>query len=256
MAKVKEYHRPTSVAAALALLGRPGVTSVALAGGTQVTPQLVDSDYAIGTEVDAVIDLQAVGLTQIERQGDRLTLGAMVRLQTLVESDDVPPLLREMAHREGPNTLRQMGTIGGLVASSNPESECLAALLLFDAEVQIQGRSGETHMTLADFWAQGRAALAGGLVTAVTIATTGQTASDRVARTPADTPIVAALARRTDDGNLRLALCGVAATPCLVRPEAVADLSPASDFRGSSAYRRQMAIVLSRRVIEQVTALK
>lgn len=253
MSKIREYHRPTSVAAALALLGRPGMTSVALAGGTQVTPQLVDSDYALDMAVDAVVDLQAVGLTGVERHGERLTLGAMVRLQTLVETAEAPALVREMARLEGPNTLRQMGTIGGLVASGNPESECLAALLLFDAEVQIQGRSGETRMTLADFWAQGSAALDGGLVTAVTIATTGQTASDRVARTPADTPIVAALARRTDDGNLRLALCGVAATPRLVTPEEVATLNPAGDFRGSSAYRRQMALVLSRRVVEQVT---
>ena len=252
MSKIREYHRPTSVAEALALLGRPGMTSVALAGGTQVTPQLVDNDYATGTVVDAVVDLQAVGLTGVERHGERLTVGAMVRLQTLVESEEVPPLLREMAHREGPNTLRQMGTIGGLVVSGNPESECLAALLLFEAEVQIQGRTGETRMSLADLLAQGRAVLDSGLVTAITITTTGQTASDRVARTPAGVPSVAAWSRRTDDGKLRLALCGVAATPCLVDPAEVAALNPAGDFRGSSTYRRQMAITLSRRVIEQV----
>ncbi|MCE7985730.1 MAG: hypothetical protein DYG89_31515 [Caldilinea sp. CFX5] len=253
MARVKEYHRPDSVTAALTLLGRPGVTSVVLAGGTQITPQLVASDYAADTEVDAVVDLQAVGLTQVECHGDRLTLGAMVRVQTLVETADAPALVREMAQREGPNTLRHVATIGGLVVNGNPESECLAALLLFDAEVQIQSRSGEKRMGLADLLAHGRASLDGGLVTAITITTTGKTASDRVARTPADAPIVAALARQTDDGNVRLALCGVAATPCLVNPDAVAALTPPADFRGSSAYRRQMAVTLSRRVIAQIT---
>ena len=72
------------------------------------------------------------------------------------------------------------------------------------------------------------------------------------ARTPADTPIVAALGRRTDEGALRLALTGVAATPVLVDADHLDALDPPGDFRGTPAYRRHLAAVLTARVAEEL----
>ena len=93
----------------------------------------------------------------------------------------------------------------------------------------------------------------GGVVTAVSLNIIGKTASDRVARTPADKPIVAALARLGDDGKVRLALCGVNNMPVLVDPDNVkAAINPPHDFRGSTEYRRQMAATLTQRVLSEV----
>ncbi len=77
----------------------------------------------------------------------------------------------------------------------------------------------------------------------------GVTASDRVARTSADKPIVAVLGRKRPDGRTLLALCGVAATPILVEPDQLSSLNPPADFRGSSEYRREMAVLLAGRVL-------
>jgi CO/xanthine dehydrogenase FAD-binding subunit len=76
----------------------------------------------------------------------------------------------------------------------------------------------------------------------------------RTARTRADRPIVAAVARRTPDGQRRLALTGVAAVPVLVAPtpDAADGLEPPGDFRGSTEYRRALAGVLARRALEGV----
>lgn len=248
MNQLKAYHRPASVEEALGLLARPNVHTAVIGGGTQTVPRLDES-------LDEVIDLQNVGLADISLTGSGLTLGAMVRLQTLVDDERLPDLLREAARREGPNTLRHAATVGGTIVSASPESELLAALLVFEATVTVQTSQGPKNIPLAGFLKDVSAALGGGLVTSISLITTGRTALERVARTPADSPIVAAVARLAGDNQLHLALCGVAPTPVLVDPNTIeAALTPPDDFRGSTEYRRQMALILSRRVIAAVTA--
>lgn len=245
MPQLKAYHRPANINEALRLLADHPNTIV-VAGGTYITSRLND-------RVDEVVDLQAVGLTNVDYTGKGLTLGAMVRLQTIVDDKRTPELLRQAARREGPNTLRNSATIGGVVAGAHKESELLAALLVFDAQVRIQTLNETKNIALADFLVDVPAALSGGLITSISLATMGKTASARVGRTPADAPIVAALARQTDDGSIRLALCGVANTPVLVDPNNVkAAVNPSGDFRGSTEYRRQMAATLTNRVLREL----
>ncbi len=247
MPKLKAYHRPSRLDEALKLLSRPNVATAVIAGGTYLTAHLGDS-------VDEAVDLQALGLTQIHLSGDRLSLDAMVRLQTLIEDSRIPSWLHEAAYREGPNTFRHAATIGGVVVGAGAESELLAALLVSEAQVQVQSVRGSQQIPLADFLSNVPAALNGGLVTAVSAATGGESASARVARTPADSPIVAAVARRDAHGKIHLALCGVAATPILIEPDQVAGLTPPADFRGSSEYRRHMAITLAGRVMAELNS--
>lgn len=249
MPTLKTYHRPTSVDEALNLLVRSGVSSAVIAGGTYANAHLDES-------IDEVIDLQAVGLDELTVAGNRLSLGAMVRLHTLVDDERVPPLLRELAHREGPNTFRHQATVGGIVVGAEAESELLAGLLVHETEVTVQSAAGSKMLPLADFLADVPAALEGGLITAVSVAIAGLGASARVARTPADRPIVAAVARVDATGQPHLALCGVATTPILVTPDPdqlAPTLTPPADFRGSSDYRRQMAVTLSRRVLGELS---
>ncbi len=244
MTLIQAYHRPHSVEEALALLARPSIITAVLAGGTHLT--------AHTENVDEVVDLQAIGLDGIDWTGSQMTVGAMTRLQTLVETADAPALLRQAAHREGPNTFRNQATIGGVIAGADPESELLAALLVLEAEVTVQTLAGSRTLALSAFLPDVRAALAGGIITAISLATAGVTASDRVARTPADKPIVAAVARKTPEGRILLALCGIASSPILVTPDQLASLDPPADFRGSSEYRREMAILLAGRVLGQL----
>ncbi len=91
------------------------------------------------------------------------------------------------------------------------------------------------------------------LVTSVSVAVDGQGAIAATGRTPADVPIVAAVARRTGD-DIRLALTGVGPYPLLVdAADPTAGLEPPGDFRGSADYRTHLAGVLSARVIEELS---
>lgn len=241
--KVTGYHRPTTLAEALELLARPGARVIG--GGITVaaTP---------GAEPVEVIDLQAVGLDRIEWHHDRLAVGATVTLQQVADDPAVPPVVREAARREAPSTLRTLATVGGCVAGGSWDSELLAALLAHDATVELTGTGGTGHLPLSGLLAD-PARRAGAVITTVTVDPTGRAAAARTGRTPADRPIVVAVARRTPDGTRRLALAGVAATPVLVDgPGALDRLDPPGDERGSGPYRRALAAVLAARAEEAI----
>ena len=242
MTQIKTYHRPQTLPDALSLLAQPGAAP--LAGGLGLIPANADTH--------TVVDLQALGLDTIETANDRLTLGAMTRLQDLVDSDLVPAGLRQAAHRAGPNTFRNMATLGGILAAGDWETEFLAALLVFDTHVTLATPDQDHTLPLPDFLANRSAYLANALIIECSLAADGATAAAQVARTPADTPIVAAVARKTDDGALHLALSGVALTPILVAPDQLDALTPPADFRGSADYRKTMAHTLAQRVIAEV----
>jgi CO/xanthine dehydrogenase FAD-binding subunit len=53
-------------------------------------------------------------------------------------------------------------------------------------------------------------------------------------------------------GTTRLALTGVARRPVLVDPDALDELEPLGDFRGSPEYRRALAQTLAARALEEL----
>ena len=244
MAKLQGYHRPKSVQEAVALLTRPQLETAVLAGGTYLTAQLTG-------DIDEVVDLQEAGLGHIHLEGRRARIGAMARLAEIAGQPELGDLLPAAAQRELPNTLRNAATIGGIIAGRDWESELLTTLLVVDAIVSLAGPSGEREQPLMDYLQQPHPAAT--LITAVTISADGHGAAARTGRTPADKPIVCAVARVGHSGMLHLALSGVAATPVRVAADAVALLVPPDDFRGSSEYRLHLAQVLSARVIAQVS---
>ncbi len=236
--QIETYHRPSSLEEALVLLGEGD--GAILAGGTSLV--------ASGTAA-TVVDLQDVGLDAITLEGDRVWIGAMARLRSLVESDLVPALLRDLARREAPNTIRNAATIGGTVATRDPASELVAGLLVHGAELTLvapgSARSLPLHEYLEDH--------PFGVITQVSVEIGGSATAARTGRTPADRSIVAAVARRSDDGAVRLAMTGVAATPLLVDPVDIDELVPPGDYRGSTEYRGHLARVLAARAVAGLT---
>ncbi len=200
------YYRPTNLAEALRLLAQPD--TVPLAGGTQ----LIAADIT-----DAVVDLQDLGLNQATLEGETLQVGATMTLAelTTVLQEEAPSspasLLLKAIQQAGPNTYRNAATLGGTIASRLVDSELLAALLVLDASLVLVTPE-PVSLSLVDYL--GAAERPFGLITNIDIPwQTGQFASERVARTPVDYPIVSVTLWLPEGGSPQLAATGIAALP-------------------------------------------
>jgi len=236
---ITEYHRPLTLDEAIALVADP--RAVILSGGTTANAEPDGS-------ASVAVDLQALDLSGIDTDTNVVRIGATTRLQDIVDSDEIPTLLRDLARREAPNTIRNVATVGGTIATTDPESQLLTGLLAYGATVTVVG-DGSTSEHSIDELLGSASLLDGSIITSVSVPTGGTAAADRTARTPMDQSIVMAVAHRGSDGDVRLAVSGVAPVPMIVAPEELEALDPPSDFRGSTEYRRQLASVLAGRVL-------
>jgi CO/xanthine dehydrogenase FAD-binding subunit len=250
MAILSDYYKPTSISEAVQLLKRMDLQLRPLAGGTSLVGQLETRQLR---DVDGVVDLAGLGLSYIESNADEIQVGAMTTLTDLVEHETAGALaggiLRRTVHYEGPINLRNAATLGGIVAAAAMDSELYAALLALDASIVTSDGESESITTLASRTPPLPAGEAGrgSLITEIRIPLAELTSGHaRIARTPMDRPIVAAVAV-AGDGVERVALCGVSSRPILDGET----LAPVSDFKGSAEYRQTMSEVVRRRALSE-----
>ena len=268
MAILAEYHRPKTLNDALDLLADRTARRLPLAGGTHLVGALETRQRR---DVDGVVDLAALELSCIRQVGSSLRVGAMTTLTELVEhpqcADLAAGILPATARFEGPQNLRNAATVGGLVALAEPDSEPFATLLALNASVVAVDKDGnESHRMLEDFTLSNPRSSQGPiLITEIQLPLVHAVAGHaRIARSPMDRCIVAAVAVAAANGDLsrsgissggnradstRTALCGVDTRPRI----AGGPLLPTSDFKGSGEYRLAMAEVVGRRARTDAT---
>ena len=252
---ILEYHRPTTIKEALQLLNRSTPLTRPLAGGTLLNRP--------GSEAIAVVDLQALGLDTVELRGNSLRVGAMVRLQTLLDAAESGEGLKEAIRHEAALNLSQAATLAGTAAAADGRSSLLAALLALDAGLEIRhAEAGTSRVDLGD-WLPVRGARRGELITAVELPLKARLSYHYVARTPEDLPIVGVAVAQWSSGRTRTVVCGWGKLPCLALdgPEAggieaavSSAASEASDAWASSEYRQAAAAILARRALEDIQA--
>jgi CO/xanthine dehydrogenase FAD-binding subunit len=284
---LREYHRPLAATSGqrqaldrvLGLLARRAVHTAVLAGGDAL---IGSADPAL----EAVVDLQGTALDTIATEGTSLAIGAMVTRSQLAADGPVTQLyhgiVAEGARRWGGSLQRNRATVGGAVVVAASNDPLVAALLACDAMVIVYGQEGWSEIALNDFIPQ-RAALLGAphLVTGLSIpsaaAGTGA-ALATVARTPADAPILLAVARLSVDKGIcqaaRLVVGGTSRTPerlvavenelqnaalaqsslAAAATRAAERVRPDSDILATAEYRRAMVAVLGERALQQAWA--
>src|ERR1700744_977768 len=113
-----EYHRPESLAGAVADLAKPDAK--ALAGGMTLLPTMKQRLASAA----ALIDLKNVReLIGVAREGDNLVIGAMTRHAAVARSNVAQAAIPAVAKRAGgigAPAVRNMGMIGGSIANNDP----------------------------------------------------------------------------------------------------------------------------------------
>lgn len=277
------YLEPADIDEALELLARYGDEAKGIAGGTGLVnlmkQRLVQPTYLIGLR-------RLAGLNSLSYDG-ALRIGALCthrKIETSSLVQDHAPLLIETFRHVASVRIRTIATIGGALAHADPNQDPPPALIVLDARVRVRARQHAREVPIGEFFrgyyetVMAPDELIAEVIIPPPPAGSGTAFIKFLPQTRDDYATVAVAARVTLDGDyiaearvalgaaaatpLRAtavedALRGQAPTPTVLREAAalVADaVDPTSDFRGSAAYKRDMAVVFVQRALTQATA--
>ena len=257
------YARPRTTDEALGLLAehegaRP------LAGGQT----LINVMKARAAAPDVLADLNGIAeLKGIELGSDgTLEIGPMTTTSELIAAQEARarPILAEVCSQIADVQVRNRGTIGGNICSSDPTNHLPPVMVAIGARMTIAGPSGERTVPADEFFLGVYMTAVGPseLLTKVTVPPGRSDGFSSVAVGKDGTCIVNAAA--SANGELLVVLGCVGAVPEVVRPgEAdpnavrsavqAAALNPPSDVHGSSDYRRALVEVVAVRAAKQAT---
>jgi carbon-monoxide dehydrogenase medium subunit len=260
-----EYAVAASVDEAAEHLRRYGEDAKVLAGGQSLIP-LMRLRLA---QPSALVDIGRIaGLDGIRRENGTLVVGALVRHVDIPASEVVRsslPLLARIASDLGDNQVRNLGTVGGVVAHGDAAGDYNALALMLDAEIVTSKR----RYRAADFYRDvfTTALEPDELVTEVRFpVATGRHAYLKFRRRLFDWAIAGVAVQQTDSGwrigyvnlgNTPRRGTGVeqalaqGASPADAATQCGAAIDPIDDVRASATYKRSLAATLTRRALEK-----
>ena len=147
-----EYFDPQTTSEALDLLAQYAEDDAkVLAGGQSLVPLM---NFRLA-KPKWLIDINGIAeLDYIRDEGEWLAVGAITRERDVEKSALAAaacPLLVEATRWIGHTTIRNRGTVGGSMAHNDPTAEYPLAAVLLDAEIKVQGRSGDRIIPISDF---------------------------------------------------------------------------------------------------------
>jgi carbon-monoxide dehydrogenase medium subunit len=260
-----EYAKASSVEEASKLLNKYGEDAKVLAGGHSLIPLM----RLRLSQPSALVDINGIKeLDHIKVDGSKLHIGALTRHVTIHNSDVVKeklPLLAEVASEVGDNQVRNMGTMGGVIAHADAAGDYPTIALMLDADIVTNKRTIPAKDFFKDLFTTPLEQ--GEIVTEVVFPVAdGPHKYIKFRRRLFDWAIVGAAAQKMN-GGWRIGLTNVGTTP--VRAKAVEDalakgakpeeaaehasdgLSPSGDLRASPEYKKHLARVLTKRAIQQ-----
>ncbi len=147
-----EYHAPSTIAEATALLAKLGEDAKVLSGGQSLIP-LMKLRLASPAHL---VDINGIpGLSGIREGEGFLRIGALTRETELEESELVRsryPLLHDTSKVVADPVVRNLATVGGNLAHGDPANDHPATMLALGAELVAVGPKGERWMPIASFF--------------------------------------------------------------------------------------------------------
>ena len=275
------YLRPVDLSEALAALATG--PRVILAGGTDYYPARVGQPLD-----DHVLDITALPeLRRIVDEGPHWRLPALCTWTDLLETP-VPPLfdgLKLAAREVGGVQIQNAGTICGNLCNASPAADGTPNLLALDADVELASVRETRRLPVLAFVTGNRATArrADEMVTALLVPKPAHQARSAFLKLGArkylviSIAMVAAVLEIADDRTIakaRLAVGSCSAVAqrlpllesalvgqrldadlaTLAKLEHLAPLSPIDDVRGTADYRRDAALAIIRRTLQELAA--
>jgi carbon-monoxide dehydrogenase medium subunit len=147
-----EYHAPSTLGEATALLTKLGDDAKVLSGGQSLIP-LMKLRLANPAHL---VDINGIpGLSGIRESDGVLRIGALTRESELEESQIVRsryPLLHDTSRVIADPLVRNLATVGGNLAHGDPANDHPATMLALGAEIVAVGPKGERRVPIASFF--------------------------------------------------------------------------------------------------------
>ena len=257
------YHRPKSVADAVALL-KGNEEARPMSGGMTLIPTL---KQRLARPSD-VVDLGGLKeLAGIKVEGDTVVIGGMTKHGDVAKSADVKkviPALADLAGHIGDPQVRNRGTMGGSVANNDPAADYPAAVVALNATVITN--TGK-HAADAFFKGLFETALSEGeIITAISFPKAEKAAYMKFPNPASRYAMVGVFVAKTAAG-VRVAVTGAGPSVFRVKAmeealsknfssDAIKDIKvPAdglnSDIHGSAEYRAHLVGVMARRAVDK-----
>lgn len=147
-----DYHAPTSLGEATALLARLGPDAKLLSGGQSLIPMM---KLRLATPRH-VVDINRIpGLGYVRETDGVLAIGALARESDLESSDAVRsryPILAETCRVVADPLVRNLATICGNLAHGDPANDHPATMLVLGADLVAVGPRGERRLPITSFF--------------------------------------------------------------------------------------------------------
>jgi carbon-monoxide dehydrogenase medium subunit len=275
-----EYHRPSSLNEAISLLKHHGAQAKVLSGGMSLLPML---KLRMGSFAHLVDINRLPGLDAIKEEGGFLRIGAMTRQSALERSELIRkkyPILGDAVPLIADPLVRNRGTVGGNVANGDPANDEPAIMIALGATLVAHGPKGERAIPANQFYtdlyttALARDEILTEIRVPVPPARSGG-AYQKLKRKTGDFAVAAVAVQLSLDAKGAVASCGIGLTNAGPTPLEAADAAkflvgkapdaktvaeaakmaaakanPSADHRGSVAYKKEMARVLTARAIQ------
>ncbi|UFN51082.1 xanthine dehydrogenase family protein subunit M [Roseomonas sp. OT10] len=256
------YHKPSSIADAVALLADPEARSIS--GGQTLLPAL---KHRLNRP-SALVDLSGIAeLKGVKQEGNEIVIGAMTRHHEINTNPLIVasiPALAKMAGMLGDPAVRNRGTMGGSLANNDPAADYPAAALALGATFVTDKRRIK-----ADDYFQGMFATAlepTELLVAIRFPVPEKAGYAKM-RNPASRYVMTGVFVAKGPKGVRVVVNGAgpgvfrqsemeAALAANWSPEAVAGVKqPAdvlnSDIHGSAEYRAHLVTVMAKRAVAE-----
>ena len=235
-----------------------------------------------------LVDLNGLSELAYIKNGGSLRIGGMTRQRAIERSpivSSLAPLVTEAMPSIAHPAIRNRGTVGGSLAHADPAAELPAVMVALNAEFTLRSKRGARRLRASDFFLGlfTTAVEPGELLTEVEIPRAAKRAGfafQEISRRHGDFALAGvAAAVALDEGgrcvDARIALLSVGDRPMLgehatsvlkgevpsveairaaAEAAAASDIDPSSDIHASARYRRQLANVLTRRVLTRAFA--
>ena len=153
LTSVESFHSPTDIPTVVQLLQRHEDSALIIAGGTFLHGL---ASRGLLTGIEALIDIQNLGLDNISVGNDNVVIGATARLAQLeanaaIQSEAWLGAIKD-AVAYPPLQIMNSATVGGSVASACPLFDLPTGFLALDGVVQAHGPEGNRDIPLETFF--------------------------------------------------------------------------------------------------------